>query len=132
MYDKLDSEIMYLKKILLNFDHYKMSTKTDRDIRKAKNLVNDLRDCEREISRYSKKWQEKYDEIVRINKKINNIHKKNNVYPGDNISKEKMKKIYEEMSVDELRKLYEKQKDGLSEKDKKIYQSLINRKLEKA
>ena len=64
---------MHLKKILLNFDHYKMSTKTDKDIRKAKNMVNDLRDCEREISRYSKKWQEKYDEIRRINKKINNI-----------------------------------------------------------
>ena len=109
-----------------------MSTKTDKDIRRAKNMVNEMRDYQEVITRYSKKFEEKYDEIRRINKKINNIHKKNNVYPGDNISKEKMKKIYEEMSVDELRKLYEKQKDGLSEKDKKIYQSLINRKLERA
>ena len=109
-----------------------MSSKTDRDIRKAKTMINEIRDYQREIEKYSKKSNEKYDEIRMINKKINNIHKKNNVYPGDNISKEKMKKFYEELSVDELRIIYEKQKDSLSEKDKKIYESLINRKLEKA
>lgn len=131
MYDKLDSKIMHLKKILLNFDLYKMSTKTDKDIRKAKTMVNEMRDYQGVITRYSKKFEEKYNEIRMINEKINKIHKKNNVHPGDSISKEKMKKIYEEMSAEELRKIYEKQKNDLSDTDKKIYEYLINRKQER-
>lgn len=109
-----------------------MSSKTDRDIRKAKNMVNEMRDYQAVITGYSKKFDEKYNEIRMINEKINNIHKKNNVHPGESVSKEKIKKIYEEMSSDELRKIYEKQKDSLSDNDRKIYEYLINRKQEKA
>jgi DNA-directed RNA polymerase subunit F len=109
-----------------------MSSKTDREIRKAKELVEELRDLSVKMNKARATWEKDYDEIRRINRKINGIHKKNNVSDRDNISKQKIKKLYDEMSADELRKIYEKQKDNLSEEDKKFYMNLINSKQERA
>lgn len=102
-----------------------MSTKTDREVRRGKELLNDNRNMKYQI-------EDNFEEIREINRKINKSHRKNKAKKGEDVSYSEMKTIYSDMSSEDLKKAYENQSEKMTKKDKRSYRRLINSKQGKA
>ena len=102
-----------------------MSTDIDKEIRRAKDMAE-------ENIQIRQRLVSNFEEIREINRRINKAYKENEVSPGERVSTRRMREIFEKIPPDVLQKLYNRQKEKLSESDRKEYKKLINNKQEKA